>query len=149
LQAGSSRLVQPQAEAQITKAMSDINILDEDESTDTNSSGPPPSRPDNPELIQAKQALHSKLQAAYNQHMSTHASECNSLHTLQQDLLKGEPAILDEMGRLGAVRDVCAGVRDKYAESVEKARRNVDDLNARADPGVDEIVSSTTVVYNQ
>lgn len=81
--------------------------------------------------------------------MAQHANDCASLQSLQQDLLKGEPAILDEMARLGAVKDVCVGVREKYAHVVDAAQRNVGELRNRPDPEVDEIVCSTSVVYNQ
>lgn len=66
------------------------------------------------------------------------------------DLLKGEPAILDEMQRLEVVRGVCENVRDRYRAVVEEGEKRLREYEARGDgPEVDEIVCSSTVVYNQ
>lgn len=133
----------------ISKPLAAFNILDQEEEPSNPFPGPAPVRPDNPELIQAKQALKAKLQAAFDHHLSAHRRDCASLQALQSDLEKGEPAIQDEMARLTAVRDVCVNVRDRYRDVVSRAEENVQELRTRPDPGIDEIVCSTTVVYNQ
>lgn len=71
------------------------------------------------------------------------------LQTTQVDLLAGEPAIRDEMARLEAVRDVCTVVRDRYKMTVQSAEGNVSELRKKGDPEVDELICSTTIVYNQ
>lgn len=53
------------------------------------------------------------------------------------------------MARLEAVRDVCVGVQRRYEDVVGRAENQVEELRARPEVGVDEIVCSTTVVYNQ
>lgn len=68
----------------------------------------------------------------------------------EMDLLKGEPAILDEMQRLEVVRGVCENVRERYRAVVEEGEKRLRDYEARGEgPEVDEIVCSSTVVYNQ
>ena len=68
----------------------------------------------------------------------------------EMDLLKGEPAILDEMQRLEVGRGVCENVRDRYRSVVEEGEKRLRDYEARGEgPEVDEIVCSSTVVYNQ
>jgi ESCRT-I complex subunit TSG101 len=69
--------------------------------------------------------------------------------TIQQDLLAGEAAIRDEMARLEAVRDVCLNVRGRLRDVVGAAEDNVKELKRKGDPEVDELVCSTTIVYNQ
>jgi ESCRT-I complex subunit TSG101 len=66
------------------------------------------------------------------------------------DLAQGKPAILDEMQRLEAVKAVCQGVRDRYAAVVAESEKRVREYESRGEgPEVDEIVCSSTVVYNQ
>lgn len=66
------------------------------------------------------------------------------------DLSQGEPAIVDEMQRLEAVKAVCGIVRARYAAVVEESERRLREYEARGEgPEVDEIVCSSTVVYNQ
>lgn len=71
------------------------------------------------------------------------------LRQQQTDLLNGEPAILDEMARLEAVRDVCRGVSARFRDVVNEAERNIGELKAKGDPEVDELVCSTSIVHNQ
>lgn len=69
---------------------------------------------------------------------------------LSLDLAKGEPAILDEMQRLNAVKEVCQAVRDRYLLVVEEGEKRLGEYEGRGEgPEVDEIVCSSTVVYNQ
>lgn len=71
------------------------------------------------------------------------------LQTTQADLLAGEPAIRDEMARLEAVRDVCRVVAGRLRATVNSAELNVNELRKKGDPEVDELICSTTIVYNQ
>jgi len=71
------------------------------------------------------------------------------LRAQQADLLKGVPAIRDEMGRLEAVRDVCRGVASRLHEVIQTAERGVTELKRKGDPPVDELVCSTSIVHNQ
>jgi len=68
---------------------------------------------------------------------------------MHSDLLKGEPAIRDEMQRLEAVKSVCENVRDRYRDVITQAEANLEKVRGRQDEEVDELVCSTTVVYNQ
>ncbi|KAI8998711.1 UEV-domain-containing protein [Trametes punicea] len=102
----------------------------------------------------------STLQAESRANLSTISSELASLSQAmaldaerlranQTDLLAGEPAIRDEMARLEAVRDVCRSVADRLEQVVAAGERNVAELKRKGDPEVDELVCSTTIVYNQ
>lgn len=53
------------------------------------------------------------------------------------------------MARLEAVRDVCRGVATRVKQAVDQADANVAELRRKGDPEVDELVCSTTIVYNQ
>lgn len=113
-------------------------------------SQPAPPRPPHPELLALRVRLHAKLTS----HLQTLATETDAqraqLDVLDSDLLKGEPAILDEMQRLQAVRGVCENVRGRYEAVVREAEGRVREYEARGEgPEVDEIVCSSTVVYNQ
>ncbi|KAI0336448.1 UEV-domain-containing protein [Cubamyces sp. BRFM 1775] len=77
------------------------------------------------------------------------ALDAERLRANQADLLAGEPAIRDEMARLEAVRDVCRGVAARLEQVVAAGERNVAELRRKGDPEVDELVCSTTIVYNQ
>lgn len=57
---------------------------------------------------------------------------------------------MDEMQRLEVVRGVCENVRARYKAVVEEGEKRLREYEARGDgPEVDEIVCSSTVVYNQ
>ncbi|KAI0670462.1 UEV domain-containing protein [Trametes maxima] len=77
------------------------------------------------------------------------ALDAERLRANQADLLAGEPALRDEMARLEAVRDVCRGVAARLEQVVAAGERNVAELKRKGDPEVDELVCSTTIVYNQ
>lgn len=96
-----------------------------------------------------RRALYAQLTYHLSSLSAHYEAENNQLYALQQDLLKGEPAILDEMARLEAVRDVCASVRGRMQEVVQTGERNLEDLRHRPDPEVDELVCGTSVVHNQ
>lgn len=69
---------------------------------------------------------------------------------LEQDLVKGNPAIVDEMQRLEAVKSVCDSVRERYRGVITEAEARLRELERRGSgPEVDEIVCSSTIVYNQ
>jgi ESCRT-I complex subunit TSG101 len=133
------------------------NLLDEQDDapvspTTVPSAGPAapgPARPVNPELLALRAAVQAKLDASLATLAAQHQADAESLAALGADLAKGGPALADEMARLEAVRDVCLGVAARYGEVVDRAERQVAELRARGDVEVDEIVGSTTVVYNQ
>ncbi|KAF7294965.1 UEV-domain-containing protein [Mycena indigotica] len=110
---------------------------------------PPPPRPPNPELVRLHSAIHSKLIAELSSLQQALSIDAERLRAHQADLLAGEPAIRDEMGRLEAVRDVCRTAAGRMRNTVETAERNVSELRAKSEPEVDELVCSTTIVHNQ
>lgn len=108
-----------------------------------------PPRPMNPALMQLHNALHHKFTAELNSFSATLAEDGERQRATQADLLHGEPAIRDEMARLVAVRDVCKAVAERLRGTVSAAEVNVQELKKKGDPEVDELVCSTTIVYNQ
>jgi ESCRT-I complex subunit TSG101 len=109
----------------------------------------PPPRPPNPELVHLRSLVSERLSALLASLQSSLAEDGAQLALIHSDLAKGEPALIDEMARLEAVRDVCASVRDKMSDVVKRAEGNVEVVRGRKEVEVDEIVCSTTVVYNQ
>ncbi|KAM0756437.1 hypothetical protein T439DRAFT_376628 [Meredithblackwellia eburnea MCA 4105] len=137
-----------------------VNILDgpDDDMTVSALSSPssiggpgiPPPRPPNPELLAIRTRLHSKLSHSLASLSARTNAEMERMEILETDLLKGEPAILDEMQRLEVVRTVCENVRDRYKAVVAEGEKRLGEYEQRGDgPEVDEIVCSSTVVYNQ
>lgn len=128
-----------------------VNILDEDDEPDqgSTSKAAPPPRPTNPALLNLRRALYTQLVHHLHTLQAHLNTENEHLRALNADLLKGEPAILDEMQRLEAVRDVCASVRDRMADVVGTAQRNIEDLATRPETEVDELICGTNVVHNQ
>lgn len=109
-----------------------------------------PPRPPNPELLAIRTRVHSKLAHALAQLEQRTDAEMDHQGVLEIDLLKGEPAILDEMQRLEVVRTVCENVRDRYRDLVGEGEARLAEYEMRGEgPEVDEIVCSSTVVYNQ
>lgn len=108
-----------------------------------------PPRPPNPQLLALHSEIHARLNAAMVQMSNTLAEDTERLRGIQADLLAGEPAIRDEMGRLGAVRDVCRNVANRTREWVDEVEGLVAETKRRGEPEVDELVCSTTIVYNQ
>lgn len=110
----------------------------------------PPPLPPNPALLALRTRLHSKLSHHLHSLTASAQAELSKLDMYEIDLLKGEPAILDEMQRLQVVRGVCENVRDRYKVVVEEAEKRLAEYEQRGEgPEVDEIVCSSTVVYNQ
>ncbi|GAA5978201.1 hypothetical protein JCM10908_004270 [Rhodotorula pacifica] len=109
-----------------------------------------PPVPPNPALLALRTRLHSKLTTAMTQLAHTTEAELARLDLMRVDLEKAQPAIEDEMARLEAVRSVCAGVRDRYAQVVGEAQQRMREYEARGEGvDVDEIVCGSTVVYTQ
>ncbi|KAG6854311.1 hypothetical protein C0991_008206 [Blastosporella zonata] len=130
-----------------------VNLLDED-SPETLPNvmpalAPPPPRPPNPELLQLHEQVHHKLTSELSSLSQALAVDAERLRAHQGDLLAGEPAIRDEMARLEAVRDVCRNVAGRFKGSVRQAEANIGELRRKGDPEVDELICSTTIVYNQ
>ncbi|TBU32410.1 UEV-domain-containing protein [Dichomitus squalens] len=110
--------------------------------------GAPP-RPPNPELLRLHDQVHAKLSSELASLSQAMALDAERLRANQTDLLAGEPALRDEMARLEAVRDVCRGVAARLEQVVAAGERNVAELRRKGDPEVDEMICSTTIVYNQ
>ena len=119
------------------------------------STSPPPTvaaappRPPNPELLRLHEQVHAKIASELASLSQAMALDAERLRANQTDLLAGEPAIRDEMARLEAVRDVCRGVAARLEGVVAAGERNVAELRRKGDPEVDEMICSTTIVYNQ
>lgn len=77
------------------------------------------------------------------------ASQTTQLESVRTDLETGEPAIRDEMARLEAVRGVCEGVVVKVGEVVKNGEKRCEELEARGEVSVDEVVCSISIVHNQ
>ncbi len=129
-----------------------MNLLDEDTTVDDIRplpvQGAPP-RPPNPELLELHVRAHEKLRTELASVSQAMALDGERLRAHQADLLKGVPAIRDEMGRLEAVRDVCRGVANRLRQVIQTAERGVTELKRKGDPPVDELVCSTSIVHNQ
>ncbi|KAJ6630765.1 UEV domain-containing protein [Mycena sp. CBHHK59/15] len=125
------------------------DLLDEDAPGPTPTPAPAPPRPPNPELLRLHASVHAKLSAELASLGHALALDGERLRAHQADLLAGEPAIRDEMGRLEAVRDVCRTAAARTRTAVGAAERNVAELRRRGTPEVDELVCSTTIVHNQ
>ncbi|GAA5881285.1 hypothetical protein JCM3774_000953 [Rhodotorula dairenensis] len=110
----------------------------------------PPPVPPNPALLALRTRVHSKLTTALTHLAHSTEAELARLDLMRVDLEKAQPAIEDEMARLEAVRSVCHGVRDRYAQVVSEAQQRMREYEARGDGvDVDEIVCGSTVVYTQ
>ncbi|TFK92396.1 UEV-domain-containing protein [Polyporus arcularius HHB13444] len=130
------------------------DLLDaEDDSAAGPSTSPPPAvappRPPNPELLRLHDQVHGKIASELASLSQAMALDAERLRANQTDLLAGQPAIRDEMARLEAVRDVCRGVAARLEGVVAAGERNVAELRRKGDPEVDEMICSTTIVYNQ
>jgi len=93
--------------------------------------------------------VHDKIKLEISSLSQGIASDTERLRALQADLLAGEPAIRDEMGRLEAVRDVCCTVSNRLHDSVGRAESNIAELRRRGEPDIDEMVCAPTIVHNQ
>lgn len=108
-----------------------------------------PPRPMNPQLVALHAQLHEKLTNELNKFAASLAKDSEAPRTAQADLLKGEPAIKDEMARLESVRDVCRTVAGRLSAVVGAAEGAIGELKRKGDPEVDELVCATNIVHNQ
>ena len=106
-------------------------------------------RPPNPELLRLHERVHARVASELASLSQAMALDAERLRANQTDLLAGAPAVRDEQARLEAVRDVCRGVAARLEGVVGAAERNVAELRRKGDPEVDEMICSTTIVYNQ
>lgn len=149
--------MQPHRAAPNPPAMAPTPIADIMDADDSQLPAPPappppvaaPPRPPNPELIALHARLYEKFTAELASLTASVAQENERLRGAQADLLKGEPAVRDEMARLGAVKDVCQTVRDQLAEVVNRAESAIASLERKGEPEVDELVCATNIVHNQ
>lgn len=113
-------------------------------------SGPaPPPPPPNPETLLLHSTLHATLSAQLSSTLAELETRKAQLGQITGDLTSAGPAIEDEMARLRAVRDVCRGVCDRLGGVVKQGQERLEWLEARGEVSVDEVVCSTTIVYNQ
>ena len=126
-----------------------LDLLDGDSPNPDTSFVPPPPRPPNPELLHLHSQIHQKLISETSSLSQVLALDADRLRAHQTDLLAGEPAVRDEMARLEAVRDVCSTVSGRLHASIQQAEINIAQLRRKGDPELDELVCSTTIVYNQ
>ncbi|KAK4053812.1 Suppressor protein stp22 of temperature-sensitive alpha-factor receptor and arginine permease [Microbotryomycetes sp. JL201] len=137
-----------------------VNILDSDADDSASSEASPmspsttvispPPIPPNPALLALRTRLHSKMTGALTGLANETQANLHQMDMYEADLLEGEPAILDEMQRLQIVRGVCENVRDRYKAIVREGEERLREYETRGDgPEPDEIVCSSTVVYNQ
>ncbi|KAF9060951.1 Vps23 core domain-containing protein [Rhodocollybia butyracea] len=126
------------------------NLLDSDEAASSNlGPAPAPPLPPNPVLLSLHSSVHAKLTSAIQSlHSSLHHSS-EHFRKIQQDLLRGEPAIQDEMARLEAVKAVSLNVASRYKQTIDAAERNVQILRDKGDASVDELICGPTIVHNQ
>ena len=150
-------LQSPQAAPPSVPAPDLLDAEDDDLGAGGPSASPPPTaaaavappRPPNPELLRLHDQVHAKLSSELASLAQAMALDAERLRANQADLLAGAPAVRDEMARLEAVRDVCRGVAARLEGVVERGEKNVAELRRKGDPEVDEMVCSTTIVYNQ
>ena len=141
-------LLQPVTQAPIRDLLDEDDIEPTPGPSNSHSSAAPP-RPPNPELVRLHSQIHQKFTSEYTNLSAVLAQDGERLRATQADLLSGEPAIRDEMARLEAVRDVCLTVAMRTRSFVEAAEANVAEMKHKGEPEVDELVCSTTIVYNQ
>ncbi len=140
------------------------DLLGEDEESSTSLpspasqaifSGPPPVRPPNPALLSLHTNLHHKLQARLGALAAAQAQERGQMQLLSADLERGHAAILDELARLEAVRDVCRVRAERMDATVAAARERRETLQRKVEeeleaPGTgDDWVCATSIVGNQ
>ncbi|KDE06540.1 hypothetical protein MVLG_03189 [Microbotryum lychnidis-dioicae p1A1 Lamole] len=133
-----------------TSYMKGVALTSASSSGTTAAAAPPPPRPTNPALLALRQQLLDKLSDSLHAlQIQTHEELQHQL-VLRGDLLKGEPAMVDEMQRLQVVKTVCETVEGRYAKLVEEAEKRLGEYQSKGEgPEVDEIVCSSTIVYNQ
>ncbi|KAE9387486.1 UEV-domain-containing protein [Gymnopus androsaceus JB14] len=124
------------------------NLLDSD---DPASSGPAPAPPlpPNPILLSLHSSVHAKITSALQSLQSSLHHSSEHLRKIQEDLLRGEPAIQDEIARLEAVKAVSLNVGSRLKQTVDAAERNTQVLRDKGDVSVDELICGPTIVHNQ
>lgn len=132
-----------------------VNILDGPDDpfaalTISPPSAAPPPLPPNPELLALRVRLYNKLAQSVAELQHATVAQHHRLGMIQADLQLGQPAISDEQARLETVKGVCEGVAESYSRLIRDGESRLEDYKKRREQGqVDEIVCSTTVVYNQ
>ncbi|KAI5449392.1 suppressor protein stp22 of temperature-sensitive alpha-factor receptor and arginine permease [Naganishia albida] len=112
-------------------------------------SGPAPTRPLPPSTLHLHSLLSAQLGARMPMLLAHLSSQTAQLESVHADLESGEPAIRDEMARLEAVRGVCEGVVSKVDEVVRNGQKRCEELEAKGEVSVDEVVCSISIVHNQ
>ncbi|KAJ3857809.1 UEV-domain-containing protein [Lentinula lateritia] len=110
---------------------------------------PAPPLPPNPILLSLHSSVHAKLTSALQSLQTSLHHSSEHLRKMQDDLLRGEPAIKDEIARLEAVKAVSLNVSSRLRQTVEAAERNVQVLRDKGDVSVDELICGPTIVHNQ
>ncbi|KAJ4486077.1 UEV-domain-containing protein [Lentinula aciculospora] len=127
------------------------NLLDSDEPASQTEAvpSPAPPLPPNPILLSLHSSVHAKITTALQSLQTSLHHSSEHLRKMQQDLLRGEPAIQDEIARLEAVKGVSLNVGGRLRQTVEAAERNVQVLRDKGDVSVDELICGPTIVHNQ
>ncbi|KAJ3823584.1 Vps23 core domain-containing protein [Lentinula raphanica] len=127
------------------------DLLDSDEPTSSSDPGPAPAPPlpPNPILLSLHASVHGRLTSALQSFQTSLHDSSEHLRKIQEDLLRGEPAIQDEIARLEAVKAVSLNVGARYRQTIEAAERNVQMLRNKGDVSVDELICGPTIVHNQ
>ncbi|KAJ4484753.1 Vps23 core domain-containing protein [Lentinula edodes] len=110
---------------------------------------PAPPLPPNPILLSLHSSVHAKLTSALQSLQTSLHHSSEHLRKMQDDLLRGEPAIKDEIARLEAVKAVSHNVSSRLRQTIEAAERNVQVLRDKGDVSVDELICGPTIVHNQ
>ncbi|KAJ9111006.1 hypothetical protein QFC22_006651 [Naganishia vaughanmartiniae] len=108
-----------------------------------------PARPLPPATLHLHSLLSSHLQTRLPHLLAHLGSQTTQLESVRADLESGGPAIRDEMARLEAVRGVCEGVVNRVGAVVSAGEKRCEELQARGEVSVDEVVCSISIVHNQ
>lgn len=108
-----------------------------------------PPRPINPALAELQARVHAKLTQSVTDTQNALHQANEQLHRLCTDLERGRPAINDEMQRLRIVRDLCVVDAERFNATMQQAQQQTAELQARADPDVDHMLSATSLAENQ
>ncbi|KAJ9097143.1 hypothetical protein QFC21_004812 [Naganishia friedmannii] len=108
-----------------------------------------PARPLPPTTLHLHSLLASHLKTRLPHLIAHLGSQTTQLESVRTDLETGSPAIRDEMARLEAVREVCEGVVNRVGAVVSAGEKRCEELQARGEVSVDEVVCSISIVHNQ
>ncbi|WFD23947.1 suppressor protein stp22 of temperature-sensitive alpha-factor receptor and arginine permease [Malassezia equina] len=108
-----------------------------------------PPRPVNPALAELQARVHAKLTQSVTDTQNALHQANEQLHRLCTDLERGRPAMDDEMQRLRIVRDLCVVDAERFNATMQQAQQQTAELQARADPDVDHMLSATSLAENQ